>query len=297
MRRPCLVLALAFSLSAPTFAVTPWDASALADSLAAGTWQQSEKLCREVLPKTTDSQEALAVKYNLGLSLLFQKKNDEAKNLFEAVAKDAREKELRAKASYNLGNTLFAMNKLDDAQKAFEKSLLMDSDDDDARYNIEVILRKKKQDEDKKNQQQKNQDQQDKNQDKDQKDKQQSKNDQQDKDGQKKDGQQDKDKDGKSDESKKGEQKDGEQKGGQGQQSKDQQKGSPKSGKDAQAGKDKGKEHDAQAAAMSEAQKKAAEDAQEKARLLEFFRQQERDNQPRRVGVQSVTPPPGGKTW
>lgn len=293
MRRRCTALLLGLALSAPAWAVTPWQAQELTDAIAAGTWEQSEKLCREVLPKTPDTQEALAVKYNLGLSLLQQKKNEEAVSLFETVAKDAADKSLRAKASYNLGNTLFAMDKMDEAQKAFEESLLLDSNDDDARYNIEVILRKKKQDE--QNKQQQNQDKKDQNkdenQDKDDQNKdQQSKNDEN-KD-QNKDGKPDQNKDGKPDEQQKGEPK----KDGQGQQPpEDQRQGDAQNGKE-QGGKDKGEQREGDTA-MSAAEKKAAEEAQERARLLEYFRQQERDNQPRRVGVQATSPPPGGKTW
>ena len=104
-----LTLLLSFVLAGPCLAVTPWEAHNLSQSVAAGTWSQSETLFRDLLAKNTDPKDDLTLKYDLGLSLLHQKKHEEAQQLFETVVKDSDDVSLKAKASYNLGNTLFAL--------------------------------------------------------------------------------------------------------------------------------------------------------------------------------------------
>lgn len=53
------------------------------------------------------------------------------------------DEELIARAHYNLGNVYFLMGDFDRAAEAYRQTLLLDPDDDDARYNLELTLRRR----------------------------------------------------------------------------------------------------------------------------------------------------------
>lgn len=274
------VIALLIFLCPVAHAITPWDAASIGQAVAEGTWERSETLYRELLEDPNTASQQMLVKYNLGLSLFNQQKYEDALPFFEEVSADKVDLELAARAMYNKGNTLHALEKVEEAKEAFKQALLMNPDDDDARYNLEVL----QEEEDKQNQQNPNQDQdQNKDQNQDQKDQNKDQNDQnQDQKDQKKDGdkqKQDGDKDQKDD---------AQDQKGKGEQPKD---GKPDKG-DSQD-QDKPGQQQPQ---MSEAERKAMEEAQERARLLEFFKQQERDGRPA-VRVAPQRPPVEGKTW
>lgn len=59
---------------------------------------------------------------------------------------------LKAKAAYNLGNSYYRMNKLSESLQWFKKSLKINSNDRDAKHNLEVVLNKMKSEEDKQDQ-------------------------------------------------------------------------------------------------------------------------------------------------
>ncbi len=46
-----VTLILCWALGGPALAVTPWQAQELTEAIASGTWQQSEKICRDLLPQ------------------------------------------------------------------------------------------------------------------------------------------------------------------------------------------------------------------------------------------------------
>lgn len=287
--------------SPAAWAVSPWQAHSLSEAVAQGAWERSETLCREILEeKTLPANQQAAVQYNLAVSYQQQKKFDQARPLFESLAEQSDDSDLQAKASYNLGCVLFAQDQLEPARKAFEKSLLLQPEDDDARYNIEVILRKQKQQDpqqskkppqDQDNQQDENQD---KNQDKNQGKKPETKPNQDGEPppggGQNPDSQPSpgatppagqKPAEGKNDPSRSGP---------------TPSPAKPESGDRGAPGRKPGQASPAEAAQANAEQKKAAQEAQERARLLEYFRQQERDGRPPLRGP-AVPPPPGGKTW
>jgi tetratricopeptide (TPR) repeat protein len=51
--------------------------------------------------------------------------------------------QLEALAHYNLGNTLYRLDRLDEAVDAYKRALRLDPDNDDARYNLELIQRQR----------------------------------------------------------------------------------------------------------------------------------------------------------
>lgn len=326
MKHPYLLIILVILLVGRASAIPPWQAAKIGTAIKNGTWQAVEQSYRELLKANPAARDLPLINYNLGLALLEQKKYQEAEKILTELSNNKIDDSLKAKTLYNLGNTLFALNKLDEAKKTFQDALLLNPDDDDARHNIEVILDKQKnntpkdknkeqKDKNQKDKNDKNKDQQQSSKEQDQKDKDSgSKNDQKDKD-QDKEGQQQKNSQGGQDQDKNQQPKpqDG------GQKEKDASKGQPQNsqGRDpfkhkgsgnskndkpsTEEGKgDKAKQNESQPPntrpakpAQSEEQRKA----DERSRLLEFFRQQERQDRPPMRALPQPPTAPGGQTW
>lgn len=284
-----LVLLCLLSVSQGALAVTPWMAADITEAVSKGSWESSETLFRDLMANADAQEQALEIRYNLGLSLFHQKKFEEALPYFEEVSEAKGERKLRAQATYNKGNTLHALERIEEAKEAFKQTLLLDSDDDDARYNLEMLQEQDKQDEqdqNDENQDQENEEQEDKDKEQEQDQKDQG------------EGDQDKDKEDKpEDKDGKPEDKDGKQ-GENGDKPEDADQ-KPADQKDAKAGQEEGSQANAgqqKPQQMSEAERKAQEEALERARLLEFFKQQERDGRPP-IRVAPQNPPVEGKTW
>lgn len=133
------------------------------------------------------------VHFNRGTALFALSRFEEAAEEF-LRATEAKETALKAAAFYNLGNAFFKKEKFGEAVEAYRRALTLDPKDERAKWNLEIALKKKKEDDEKKENEKK-------------------------KDKDKKDGQQDKDKDKKDDG-----QKDDKQQQDQKQDQKDQQK-------------------------------------------------------------------------
>jgi tetratricopeptide (TPR) repeat protein len=111
--------------------------------------------------------------FDRGAALYALSRFDEAGEEF-LRATEAKEPALKASAFYNLGNAFFKKEKFKEAVSAYTRSLGLKPDDKQAKWNLEIALRKQKdkEDKDKKDQDKKDQkDQQDKDK-RDQKDKQ-----------------------------------------------------------------------------------------------------------------------------
>lgn len=159
-------------------------------------------------------------RYNAGTAHL-QAASPEAAPLLEAAAKSA-DKEVASRAFYNLGNSRLAADDLKGAVEAYKDSLRRDPANADAKFNLELALRRlqEQQSQQKKDQQKQDQQQnQDQQKDKNQQGQGQQKQDQQQQDQQK--DQQQQDQQGQQDQQK-DQQKDGQ---GQDQQQQDQQQG------------------------------------------------------------------------
>jgi Ca-activated chloride channel family protein len=88
-----------------------------------------------------ESPEKKELYYNIGNGLHEQKKYEDAFNEYEKSL-DTKDAELQRKAYYNMGNTYYRMGKLQEAIESYKKCLDMDSNDEDAKYNIEVVRKK-----------------------------------------------------------------------------------------------------------------------------------------------------------
>jgi Ca-activated chloride channel homolog len=138
-----------------------------------------------------DPQARASAEFNRGAAFSALGKPDEAGQAFLEATK-SKDSSLRARAFYNLGNTFFKGEKYSEAIEAFKRSLVLDSRNNDAKWNLELALRKKKDQDEKDKDKKKDQD---KDKDKDKKDpNNKDKQDDKDKDKQDKSGDKDKDK-------------------------------------------------------------------------------------------------------
>jgi Ca-activated chloride channel family protein len=160
-----------------------------------GAYDEASKHYEKIV-KSTKTPESL---YDLANSQYKQGKYKEALKNYARI--QAKSKELQYKKSFNSGNSHFQLKAYEKAIKAYEAAVKIQSDDEDAKYNLNLAKKKleekKKKEQEKKNQEQKN----DKNKDK-------KKNDKKEKDKKKenkeeKDKEQQKDKNGKEKEEKK----------------------------------------------------------------------------------------------
>jgi Ca-activated chloride channel family protein len=105
------------------------------------------------------------VHFDRGAALYALSRHDEAVQEF-LRATEAKTTALKAAAFYNLGNSFFKTEKFADAIAAYRRSLALDPNDIRAKWNLELALKKKKDDDQKKKDQQskddKNKDKQDK---------------------------------------------------------------------------------------------------------------------------------------
>ena len=116
---------------------------------------------RRALQKNRDSYEA---HYNLGNALYKQDKYSDALEQFEIAEQlidKKKEKERYGKVMHNMGNCHFAMQQYDQAVAAYEKSLRVNPQDNDTRYNLVKAMQLLQQQQQQQQQQQnQNQDQQ-----------------------------------------------------------------------------------------------------------------------------------------
>ena len=98
--------------------------------------------------------------YDRGAALYALSRFDEAGQEF-LRATEAKEPALKASAFYNLGNAFFKKEKFKEAVSAYTRALGLKPDDKQAKWNLEIALKKQK-DEEKKQQDKKDQDDKDK---------------------------------------------------------------------------------------------------------------------------------------
>lgn len=190
----------------------------------AGESEEALKLYDKALSSgVSDAQARAAMEFNRGVALSALQQHDQAAAAFLEATK-SKDTSLRARAFYNLGNTFFKGEKFGEAVEAYKRSLVMDPGNADAKWNLELALRRKRdQEEQQQNQDKQNQDEQ--NQDKQNQDKQNDPNQQQQSDSQKQ--QQDQNKDQQKDEQDPSQQKDAQQGQREGQQDPNQQENQP----------------------------------------------------------------------
>jgi len=110
------------------------------------------------------------VHFDRGTALYALQRFDEAGQEFLTAGTNARDGALKAQSFYNLGNAFFKKEKFKEAVEAYKRTLALDPRDQRAKWNLEIALRKQKDQEEKdKKDQDKNKD--DKKDDKDKQDK------------------------------------------------------------------------------------------------------------------------------
>jgi len=150
---------------------------------------QYKEAISNFLTKSVENPTNKELKFNLGNSYYKGQNYQEAYNIFNEL-KDASDKTMSQKAYYNLGNTSFRLGKLEEAIEQYHKATTLDPSDEDAKFNLELARKelKKRIEENKKRQDQQKQDQQNQDQQKqDQQNQDQQKQDQQNQDQQKQD--------------------------------------------------------------------------------------------------------------
>ncbi len=149
-----------------------------------GDYGQAAEKYKEALKKDQNSD---IINFNLGTALYKNKEYDQAvEQLQRSLLSD--DEKLRGKAGYNLGNALYksgiareksdlpkAIQSLEQSLKNYERTLAVDKEDKDARYNYEFVkkelerLKKKQEQQQQKHDQQKQQSKDNQPQDQDQK--------------------------------------------------------------------------------------------------------------------------------
>lgn len=96
-------------------------------------YDRAEERYREAIELSDTCFEA---KFNMGDALYKQQRFDEAEKLFTALAADSTRSNLeRAHSYYNLGNSLFQQKKYQEALAAYKRSLRLNPDDLETKYN------------------------------------------------------------------------------------------------------------------------------------------------------------------
>lgn len=88
-----------------------------------------------------DAPEAPEIFYNLGITYYRQGNYDKALEALHKAAQTTLDAQFEAKTHYNIGNTLVQQGKLQEALDAYKRSLALNRDDADAKYNIEYLQR------------------------------------------------------------------------------------------------------------------------------------------------------------
>lgn len=112
-----------------------------------GKYEDAEKAYLEAGTKDPGRPELL---YNLGNSLVKQNKHDQGLQALHQAANKG-DKKIQQNSWYNAGNALFAKGDFKDSSQAYIQALRIDPKDGDAKHNLELALRKLKQQEQKKN--------------------------------------------------------------------------------------------------------------------------------------------------
>jgi tetratricopeptide (TPR) repeat protein len=106
--------------------------------LEAGDSEQALKLYDEAQRELGDKPE---LHFDRGNALYRMGKYKEAREAY-AKAMDGPDGALKARDYYNMGNALAHMDEPQEASRAFRRSLALDPSDEAARYNLEVMLRR-----------------------------------------------------------------------------------------------------------------------------------------------------------
>jgi Ca-activated chloride channel family protein len=137
-----------FLPSNQTFAFT-WDSkiSEAEKNYKAGNYQKAFDNYKQAQIEDPGNE---SLKYNMGNTSYKLGKFDEASNIFKGLTESATNNQLKEKYTYNLGNSYYKLGKLEEAEKSYVEALKLDSNDIQAKKNLEKVreeLKKRKQNE------------------------------------------------------------------------------------------------------------------------------------------------------
>ncbi len=92
-----------------------------------------------------DNPTSPIIDYNIANTLYEKRKFEEALKLYDQVLRNTDDPMLQAKTYYNMGNALYRMNKLPESILAYQEALKLNPGDEDAKYNLEYVRAKLKQ--------------------------------------------------------------------------------------------------------------------------------------------------------
>lgn len=118
-----------------------------------GKFSDAEVEYRKALEKDPKYQKA---QFNLGDAIYQEKNFKGAEPLFDNLVKNSKDNGVKANSLYNLGNTLLSQKKYESSIKAYIKSLLLNPNDYNAKYNLEYARKMLKKQQQNKNQNKKN---------------------------------------------------------------------------------------------------------------------------------------------
>lgn len=84
------------------------------------------------------------IRYNTGTTLYQLDQFSEASSQLEHSISSAQSNDLKARAYYNYGNTQYRLGQFDQAIEAYKKTLDLNPNDLDAKYNLELLQKKKR---------------------------------------------------------------------------------------------------------------------------------------------------------
>ncbi len=108
----------------------------------AGEYQRAEALYREILQQSPDNTQIL---FNLGNALARQGKIEESAEVFDRYRREVTDPVERAPAEYNLGHLHGETGNTDEAITHFRQALDLDPEDEDAKFNYELLKRRQQQ--------------------------------------------------------------------------------------------------------------------------------------------------------
>jgi len=124
------------------FSVAPASAESLYSKIRQGEQLYDEGKYDEALKEFLDAQvekpEDILLKYNIGDTHYRMGDYEEAEKAFLGTAGSG-DPVIEHKALYNLGNCCFRQGKLEEAVVYYQRALELDSEDEDARFNLEFV--------------------------------------------------------------------------------------------------------------------------------------------------------------
>jgi len=104
-----------------------------------GEYEKSKTLYLEAQADEPDSKK---LSFNIGNTHYKLKDYDQATQNYSSVSESA-DKELKSKSFYNLGNTVYRLGKIDEAIEKYKDALRVEPMDENAKYNLEFLLKQK----------------------------------------------------------------------------------------------------------------------------------------------------------